>query len=149
MSRVYTVTMDAVAVTAAKDLMRISAPSDSMVIIHEVTVDQDASETSEQLVIQLQRSSTDGTGTSATARPHEVGSVAFGGTAVVNLSADTTMSVILRRNSFNVLNGYQFFPTPEGRYVVSPSARFVVRLETAPAASLNMNVNVIIEEIGG
>ncbi len=149
MGRLYSVLMDAVSVSAAKDLLRLSAPADAVVVVHEVTVSQEASETSEQVAIQLQRASTDGTGTSATPRPMEVGSTAFGGTAVVNLTADTTPGDILRREAANLLSGYKYLPTPETRPVISPSGRFVVRLEDAPAAARTMSVEVIFEEIGG
>ncbi len=149
MGRIYSVLMDAVSVSAAKDLLRLSAPADAVVVVHEVTVSQEASETSEQVAIQLQRASTDGTGTSATPRPMEVGSTAFGGTAVVNLTADTTAGDILRREAANLLSGYKYLPTPETRPVISPSGRFVVRLEDAPAAARTMSVEVIFEEIGG
>jgi hypothetical protein len=140
--------MDAVSVSAAKDLIRISAPSDSVLLIHEVSVQQDSSETSEQAAVQLQRSSTDGTGSSYTAVPHDLSDAAFGGTAVTNLTVDSTLSALLRRESFNWLNGYEYLPTPEMRIVVPPSGRFVVRLEYAPSAALTITVNVTFEEIG-
>lgn len=141
--------MDGVSVSAAKDLLRLSAPADGVVVIHEVTVTQEASETSEQVAIQLMRASTDGTGTAATPRALESGSPVFGGTAVINLTVDSTAGDILRREAANLLSGYKYLPTPELRPVISPSGRFVVRLEDAPAAARVMTVEVILEEIGG
>ncbi len=149
MGRMYTVTMDAAAVTAAKDLMRISAPSDAVVILHEVKVTQDESESSEQLPIQIHRASTDGTGTAATARPLQEGDAAFGGAAVVNLTADATAGDIVWRESQNVLNGWHWLPTPEGRPVISPSGRMVIRLDAAPGASTKFTAVALVEEIGG
>lgn len=148
MGRFYVVTMDAVSINAAKDLIRITAPSDSILLIHEVTVQQDESETSEQAAVQLHRASTDGTGTSYTAEPLDASDTAFAGTAIVNLTADTTPSALLRRESFNWLNGYQYLPTPETRIVIPPSGRFVVRLENNPSATLTVTANVVFEEIG-
>lgn len=149
MGRMYSVIMDAVSVSAAKDLLRLSAPADAVVVIHEVTVSQEASETSEQVAIQLMRASTDGTGTAATAKQLESGDPAFGGSAVANLTVDTTAGDTLRREGANLLSGYKYLPTPEARPVISPSGRFVVRLEDAPAAARTMTVEVIFEEIGG
>ena len=149
MGRLYSALMDAVSVSAARDLLRLSAPADAVVVIHEVTVSQEASETSEQVAIQLMRASTDGTGTTATARALEAGDAAFGGTVVTNLTVDTTAGDILRREAANLLAGYRYLPTPETRPVISPSGRFVVRLEDAPAAAQTMTVEVILEEIGG
>lgn len=148
MGRMYSVLMDAQSISAAKDLIRISAPSDAILLIHEVIVVQDASETSEQLPFQLQRASTDGTGSSYTAKLLEASDAAFGGTAVTNLTADTTAGDILLRTSVNVLSGWHYLPTPESRIVIPPSGRFVVRLDAAPAAALTMTVTVIFEEIG-
>lgn len=149
MGRMYTVLMDAISVSAAKDLMRISAPSDAIVVLHEVKVTQDTIETSEQLPIQINRASTDGTGTGATARALEDGSQAFGGSAVVNLTADTTPGNILWREAQNILNGWHYLPTPESRPVISPSGRIVVRLDAAPDAGTTFSVVAVIEEIGG
>lgn len=141
--------MDNVAVTAAQDLVRISAPSTAIVVIHEVKVTNEDVETSNQVAYQLQRSSTDGTGTSATPEAFEEGSTAFGGTAVVDLTVDTTIDgVPLWKEGQNILNGFHWLPTPETRIVISPSARFVVRLDSAPAASTQMSATVVFEEIG-
>jgi hypothetical protein len=149
MGRMYTALMDATSISAADDLMRISAPSDAVVKIHEVLLTQDASETSEMLPVQLQRSSTDGTGTSTTPEKLEGSDAAFGGTVVRALTADTTISgVPISRMAQNVLNGWHWLFTPEMRPVVAPSGRFVVRLDTAPTAALTLTLVVTFEEIG-
>jgi hypothetical protein len=148
MGRKYSVLMDAATISAADDLVRISAPADAILVIHEVIVTQDASETSEQLPLQLQRASTDGTGSSYTAKLLEGSDAAFGGTAVHTLTVDTTPGDILWRKSENVLNGWHYLPTPETRIVIPPSGRFVVRLDGAPSAALTMTATVIFEEIG-
>jgi len=150
--RVFTVLMEDIGVTVAKDLFRISAPADGIVLIHEVSLTQssDAGDAeSEQLPVQLQRSSTDGTGTSATPEKMQVGSGAFGGSAVTNLTVDTTQTAAaLRKAAQNVMNGWHWLFTPETQIVVPPSGRFVVRLDAAPTDSLTMHGYVVIEEIG-
>lgn len=149
MGRMYSVIMDNVAVTAAQDLVRISAPSTAVVKIHEVKVTNEDVETSNQVAYQLQRSSTDGTGTAATPEAFDTGSTVFGGTVVVDLSADTTISgAPLWKEGQNILNGFHWLPTPETQITVPPSGRFVVRLDSAPAGSTQMSATVVFEEIG-
>jgi hypothetical protein len=149
MGRMYTATVDAISVSAAKDLLRISAPSDAIVRLWEVRITQDASETSEQLPFQIHRGNSDGTGTSLTLRPTSPGDAAFGGTAVYDLSADTTVDHVLVREGINVLTGFQWAPTMEGGVLVAaPSGRLVVRLDAAPTAALTFNVWALVEELG-
>lgn len=144
--RIYSVLMDAISVSAAKDLIRLSAPSDGSLLIHQVIVTQEGSETSDQVAIQLQRSSTDGTGTSYTAKKFCEEDPAFGGSAVTNLTADTTAGDILHREGMNMLAGFNWLPTPEMRPLIPASGRFVVRLDVAPAAATTMTAVVIFEE---
>ena len=150
MGRMYSVVMDAQSISAAADLMRLSAAATDVLRLHSVTVTQDASEVSEQLPFQIQRSSTDGTGTSTT--PALLGGAsdaAFNGTCVTDLTADTTISGSpLIRESTNVLNGWYYRPTPEEMIIVPPSGRLVVRLDAAPAAALTFTLTAIFEEIG-
>ena len=147
MGRMYSVLMDAATVSTAQDLGRITAPSDAILKIHEVVVTQEATETSDTGAIQLQRSSTAGTGTSYTAKLLEGSDAAFGGSSVVNLSVDTSAGDILHREGFNVLNGYRYLPTPETRITVPPSGIFVVRSDVA-ITSATVTCVVIFEEIG-
>lgn len=150
MGRMYTVVADAIAVAAADDLLRISAPSDAAVILHEVLVTQEAQETSEQLAVQIQRSSTDGTGTAVVPEQLELGDPVFGGTCSRTITVDTTIDGLpIWRSGQNVLNGWHYLPTPEGRPTISPSGRIVVRMDTAPAASMTVNTYALFEEIGG
>ena len=149
MGRMYTIPMDAVSVSVAKDLMRISVATNKIAILHEVVVTQDQSEVSEQLPFQLHRASTDGTGTAVIPEKLDPGDAAFSGTAAVNLTVDTTISgLLLHRESQNVLNGWTFTPTPEGRIVIPGGGRIVIRLDAAPAAALPMSISALIEEIG-
>jgi len=140
--------MDAVSISAAKDLVRISAGSDAVVILHEVVVTQEDTTTSDQGAIQIQRASTDGTGTSYTPRLLSGNTdAAFGGSAVVNLSADTTAGDILWRAGSDVRAGWHYLPTPECRITIPPSGRIGIRSDVAITAA-TMTVTVIFEEIG-
>ena len=153
MGRMYTAVLDGVSVSAVADLFWIAAPSDACVVIHEINITQDTSETSEQLPLNVFRTATDNAaqGTANTPNPLDVGSPAFGGTVRTiitggSLSAETTMLV---RESQNILNGWSILPTPECRIVLSPSGRLAVKLDAAPAAALPISGRIVFEEIGG
>lgn len=154
MGRMYSAVIDNLSVAAVCELFFIAAPSDSVVVIHEIAVTNDESETSEQLPLNIFRTATDqaAKGTSNTPAPLEVGDPAFGGTVRTNiLTAETfaTETTMLRRDSQNVLNGWQYMPTPETRIVLSPSGKLVVKLDAAPAATMKISGQVVFEEIGG
>lgn len=147
MGRMYSIIMDAVSVSTAQDLVRVSAPSDAVLVVHEVNVTQESSETSDSGAIQLQRATTDGTGPTYVPKLLQPSDAAFGGTTVTNLTVDTTAGDILYREGFNVLSGYRKLFTPEQRPVVPPSGRFVVRSDVAITAA-TLTCEVIVEELG-
>ena len=158
MGRMYTAPLDAVSVAAVCELWFIAAPTDAVVVIHEVVITQDTSETSEQLPIRIFRTTTDQSakGTGITPAPLQPGDAAFGGVVRSNIltaetfAAETTM---LECQSQNVINGWHFLPTPETRIYLSPTAgvasRLCIKLDVAPAAALPISGYVILEEIGG
>lgn len=150
----YVATFSGVAVSAVQDLFAILAPSDAVVVIHEVVVTSDADETSEQLPITLKRGATAaGSGGSAvTPVPLEAGASAAGSTVRANdtTQAGTGTIVNLRREGVNLLGaGFRYLPTPETRIVLSPGIRLVVSLDAAPSASRNLSGTLVFEELGG
>lgn len=147
MGRKYSVLMDAISVTTAQDLVRITGPADAVLIIHEVLVTQESTETSDQSAVQVMRASTAGTGSAYTAKLLEGGDAAFGGTAVTNLTAPTTPGDILWRLGGDVRAGWHYLPTPEARIIVPPSGIAVVRIDVDITAA-NLSCVVIFEEIG-
>ena len=153
MGRFYSVTFEEVAVTAAQDLFEIVAASDSVVVIHSVSVSQssDAGDAaSEMLNLLYHRGSTSGSsGTTPTPAPLNLGDAAFGGTTEVNNTTQGTPGTKLRAECWNVLAGYIWQPTPEERIYISPSGRVIIELQTAPSDSLTMSGTIIIEELGG
>lgn len=153
MGRMYSASFAAVAVTVAQDLFEIVAPADSSVIIHGVSISQDTEygdAQSEQLRVKVHRASTSGSGGSTpTASPLSVGDAAFGGTVESNNTTQGTEGTILHVEAFNVMAGLIIWLPPECRWVISPSGRLVIELETAPADSTTMSGTVYFEEIGG
>jgi hypothetical protein len=154
MGRRYTAALDALSVSAVCELFNVIAPADAVVAIHEVSITQDAGETSEQLPVRIFRTATDQSakGSANTPSPLEVGDAAFGGTVRTNvLTAETfaTETTMLFCQSQNVLNGWHWLWTPETRPILSPSGKLCVKLDAAPAAALTFSGYVIFEEIGG
>lgn len=150
MGRIYTGSFQGVAVSAGQDLFELNAPSDAVVILHEIKITQDSDTDSEQLEFSIQRATASGSGgTTPTARPLEIGNAAFGGTVEANNTSQATTLTLIYTEAQNILNGWHYLPTPEMRIVLSPSGRIVVRLENVPTDELTMNGVIVFEEIGG
>ena len=150
MGLMYAAVFEEVAVSAIQDLFEIVAPATGSVIIHGCYISQSVSETSEQLPILVHRASTSGSGGSTpTPSPLQVGGAAAESTVEANNTTQGTEGAFIHAESFNVLNGWVWMPTPECRPVLSPSGRLVIELQTAPAAALTMNGVLLFEEVGG
>lgn len=161
MARMYTATFKSIAITAAQDLFEILAPADAIVRIHDWTITQstetgDAAE--EMLILTTNRgvgSVTSGSGGgTVTPQPVEDGDPAFGGTVERNNTTimavgSGTLETDLEVHSWNVRVPYQKIYTPETRPVISPSNRWTLELETAPADSVTVHGTITFEEIGG
>lgn len=146
--RKYVALMEGVSISTAISLIEFTAPSDAIVELLEAWVTQDASETSTQEVIQILRKTAAGTGTSFTPRLLEASDAAFGGTARTNMTAEGTAGDILRRESFNILNGWLYLPVPEARIKVAPSGILAIKFAVAPAAAITISAGMIFREIG-
>lgn len=159
MGRKYTAFFEGVAVTAQQDFFEILAPSDAVIVLHDIDLSQttefgDAAE--EQLLIRMVRgvgAVTSGNGTSATVNPIEDGDTATGATVEKN---GTTKMVVgsgtleqLAAWAWNVRIPFVKIFTPETRPVISPGNRLTIELATTPADSITMNGTITFEEIGG
>lgn len=151
----YSANVAAVAVSAAQDVFEIVAPSDAVVVIHEVYISQTSDygdAAAEGLQVKaIKNYSTSGSGGSTpTPTPLQSGFAAAGSTVEANntTQASTGTPLTLVADSFNVQIGYQWRATPETRIVLSPSQRLVWTL-SAPADAVTLNATMIFEEIGG
>jgi hypothetical protein len=147
--RIYSFIMDAVSFNTARDLMRLTAAAAKPIEILSITVTQDTSEVSEMVPFQLQRSSTSGTGTSVTPEKFNPSDAAFGGTAIVNLTAATTISGNpLHRESVNLQNGFYWKPIPDEGIIVPGGGIFVCRMDADVSASIPFTLSCIFKELG-
>lgn len=156
MGMLYTAQFNGVAVTAQQDLFELTAPSDCIVVVHQILLAQttevgDAQE--EGLSILVKRgATTSGSGGSApTPAPLEFGWAAAGSAVEVNNTTKASAGTIvtLHADAWNVRSSLLILPTPELRIVLSPSQRLTVELATTPADSITMNGTLYFEEIGG
>ena len=149
--RLYTMAIGAQAQTAAKTLMEIAAPSDSVVILERAYVKQSSFNTSENSACKIQRITTTGTGTAHVPRPLQVGDSAFGGTCKTNMSAEPTYTADkeLYEDGFNCLSGFLWTPASDDEVIaLSPSGLIGIMLDVA-ITSMNLHYGCTIREIGG
>jgi len=155
MGRMYAVTFENVAVTAAQDFFELSPADDKPIKIHMIVLSQstelgDAAE--EQLRIKIIRGhTTSGSGgTAPTPAPLDPAGAAAGCAAEVNnttiASAGTTVD--LHAECFNVRSGWLYIPIPECMIkATQANTTIVVRLMAAPADSITMSGTLIFEEM--
>lgn len=147
--RMYSLIMDAISISAAKDMLSLTVASNVACIIHEVNVTQQSSETSDTGAVQIHfASGAAGVGSAATPRALDDGNtIAAGGTALVNLTTDETEGNILARRGWNVLTPFKWLPTPPGQVIVSGAGIIVVRSDLAITA-VTVTAEMIFEIIG-
>lgn len=157
MGRMYAITFEGVAVTAAQDLFEISPADDKPVLIHAIYLSQssDIGDAAEELlrVAIIRGHTSSGSGGSAfTPLPlQSTAGAAAGAAAEIN---NTTIAAsgtthMLHAEVFNIRAGWQYIPTPETRPGASQAnTTIVVRLMAAPADSVTMSGAIVFEELG-
>ena len=154
MGRTYAITFEAVAVTAAQDLVSVLPATQKPIVLHAVYVSQstelgDAAE--EQLRIAIVRGNTTvGSGGGAfTPLPLSPNDAAAGATARINdtTPASAGTAVNMHVETFNVRAGWIYLPTPECRIATKNAEFLCIRLLAAPADSVTMGCTVLIEEL--
>ena len=155
MARVYSVSFENVAVTAAQDFFEISPADDHPCVLLGVYVDQfsDVGDAAEEIlrykIIRGHATSGSG-GSAATPRPLDPGDAAAGFAAEVSnttIAADGT-AVDLHAGAFNIRAGLALIFPPEMTPVVNQGqSTLVVRLMAAPADSLSMSGTIYVAEL--
>ena len=156
MSRVYAVTFEAVAVSAAQDFFEIAPADDKPVCLHACYLSQssDVGDAAEELLrVKIIRghATTGSGGSAATGVPLGPSDTAAGFAAEVNNTtiASAGTGVDVHAEQFNIRTGWAWVPTPEARPYCSQAAGvlIVVRLMAAPADALTMSGTLIVEEL--
>jgi hypothetical protein len=154
MARVYTVSIDNIAVSAAQDFFTLLCSSTVPIEIHAVNVSQKTLTAWEAKDITFKRVPATVTvtgGTSITPRPMVPNDTAAVVTATINnttVATSTGTIVTLLADEFNFLNGFYWSPAgQDDRIIIAPSQAFCVRLGTAPSGSMNVSGSVTFAEL--
>jgi hypothetical protein len=157
MGRVYTIEASG-AETAAGDFLEILCPSDSVMKLHQVVITQSTEAgdaASEQVTCTIERNTgapTSGSGGSTpTPIPVSSGDVAAGIVAEAFNTTDLTggTSVVIHRETWNVMAGMNYLPIPQDQPEFAPSTRCMIKLVSSPADSITFQVVATVEELGG
>jgi hypothetical protein len=149
----FSVPINAVAVSAVQDLFGVLAGATYPIVLHEIRLMQKgltAVETKEVVFKRLTATVTLN-GTAATPVLHEPGSAVATATAKINATTVSTTSgtsTVIQGDAWNFINGYFYLPAPEDRLYFSPNTAFVLNLPTAPSASMTVSGNLVYEELG-
>lgn len=160
MGRIYVANFEDVSVTAAQDFFEIAAAATTAIKIHKFTIMQssDVGDSAEE-ILELETVRGDGSvtsgsgGSTPTAQPVDNGDAAP--SATVEANNTTRMAVgsgtldVLEKYGWNVRIPLEVIYTPECRPTVTPSDRWTLSLNDAPADALTCSGSVVFEEIGG
>jgi hypothetical protein len=139
MRGVYEASANISAVSAAKTLLYITAPSGKTVEVLEATVTNPQNETNEQCEFVLQKITTLGTPTATTLTPSkcEQGDQAAGSTVKGNVTASEptyTANTEVGREGVPSLSGWRYEPQPENRLIIAGGDSWGLRVLNSPAA---------------
>ena len=154
MRGVYRASIKITGVTTAKTLIYLTAPATAVIEILSARVTDYNEDTSEQILVELNRIATLGTptATTLTPKPTEEGSSASAATCKGNVTAseptyDADTDSIANHGS-NKLGGWEYVPLPEERPIVKPSDTVGLRLIDAIANSSGIIAEITYREIG-
>ena len=155
MARIYTVSFENVAVTAAQDFFEISPADDHPCVVLALYIDQfsdmgDAQEEGLRYKIIRGHATSGSGGSAATPRPLDPGDAAASFAAEINnpTLASSGTAVDLHAGAFNIRSGLALIFPPEMCPVVNQGqSTLVVRLMANPADSLSMSGTLYVTEL--
>jgi len=152
--RMYSVNFASVSVSAAQDLINITATSGMAFKIHRIEIGQTTLTSWAALPIKLIRlpaTVTPGSGGSAvTPSKMNNGDAAATVTARSNDTTPATTNgtaTILLAREWELLNGFLVVFTPDERPVIAPSQAVQLNLPSAPSSATTLSATVLIEEL--
>lgn len=155
LGRVYTVTFDAVAVSAAQDLFELTSADDKpielvrMVLFQSSDVGDAADENLQIKIIRGNTTSGSG-GTSPTPQPVSPGAPAAGFTAEVNNTtvASSGTAVTVFAGGWNVRAGMDLWLADEERPGANQGNTLIRVTQSAPADAITMSGTLWVRELG-
>lgn len=149
---VFSVCIDAIAVSAAVDLFEIVTSATRDVIIHELYLDMKTPAVTGRLGVSIINGYTTSGSGGSTVTPRETDgdTGTFGGTSPIEILNTTPASagtaLLKRALIWNLASGLLWLPTPEDRLQIPQSTRCVVRLVDAPSAAMTVSATLVFEE---
>jgi hypothetical protein len=148
---VYKCNIKIAGLNTARTLMYITTPATCAVEIISATVGNESNSTNQQSSVKLTRVTTLGTpsATTVTPSPTDVGDVAAASTVKGNVTASepTYGTVDFGLQGFATLSGWGYFPGPDERITIPPSATMGLRFVTTPTA-FDADIEITMREIG-
>lgn len=149
LGRGFSVRSAVTAVSAADDLIQVTAPSTMIVVIDRIVVTQGTVTAVEIKQLIGQRASAAGTGGALTPEEQEPGGPAASSTWLSNATTNATLAgAPYIDEQWNFLLPFVWHPKEGKEIVVPPSGIFVVRLNEAPAGAMDFNTYIDFREIG-
>jgi ligand-binding SRPBCC domain-containing protein len=156
MGRMYNLPLARTAVTAAVDLVEILTASSHICVIHGIELTQSTEvKDAEEEMLQLawksgQTTGGSGGGTSITPIPILIGDAAHGMTVEAFNTTKASAGTIVTHKvwDWNVRVPFLYVFTPETRLVIPPSTRATLELVSAPADSVTIGGQIVLEIIG-
>ncbi len=151
MRGVYRLAGTRATVTSGITLCTLGTSATTMIEILSARVSCDDEETSEQMVVELNRCATAGTGgTEPTAKPTEEQSAATDTAERIGITSPPTFDAdadAIARGSVNKLAGWEYVPLPEERAIIGIS-QFVGLQTDSTIVSCTLSFEIIYREIG-
>ena len=151
--RVYTVQMAATAEAGSPTTLIQVKPGISSIVLLRAKVTQSSVTTSAMQDVAVGTSTGAATVTSATPHPHDLDGAAakaVGGTSAtgVNASAEGSGPTDIKRDSFNLLTGWEYIAVPEERIEVAGGGSTFLYLRLQTTQSATYNAELTFGEIG-
>jgi len=149
MGRMYTVSFEDVAVSAAQDLWQIEAVT-VPAIIHQISVSQSSDfgdAAAENLIIKMRRVTDALTNVTAEQQLDTGDNAALADLNVNDTTQFVTGVATIWAEAWNIALPFIWMPPPEQRIVVKVDDVVVVTIE-APADALTMHGTMVFEEVG-
>jgi hypothetical protein len=156
MGRIYSLPLARTAVTVAIDLAEILTAATHICVIHEIEVSQSTDvKDAEEEMLQLcwksgQTTSGSGGNTGVTPIPRLIGDAAHGMTVeTFNTTKASAGTIVTHANwDWNIRIPFCKVFTPETRLVIPPSTRATLELVAAPADSITIGGQIVLEVVG-
>jgi hypothetical protein len=148
----YSVLMPSIAVSAAQDLITITAGTNNSLVVHSAVFSQSSDygdAAAEGLRFIIKQGSTVGSGgTTQTPAAIDAGLGASDASARKNDTTAATGGTNVYEENANIQAGWFYRPTPEERITIAGGTLVVFNLPTAPTDALTMSGTVLFEELG-